>query len=243
MYQGLGGVLLWAMTYTELCVVHPGSLSASSWSRVAAHLPAGHARARARARGHQPVLVGRLLADRRGAGRPAARDARPARRARARRVGRRRRGRRRARDAAGRSRAPRRRARRARPRRSRADSGRPHALVRDVHRRAPRPPAARRPRPVRRQRRRGARPRPPGRDARRRPARGHHARGAAPPVLPARSRAPARPRADPRLHPLRAAADGGQGGREHRPRQLRPRLGALRLASRCSPAAATTIRC
>jgi thioesterase domain-containing protein len=29
------------MTSTELCVVHPGSLSASSWSRVAAHMPAG----------------------------------------------------------------------------------------------------------------------------------------------------------------------------------------------------------
>ncbi len=29
------------MTSTELCVIHPGSLSASCWSRVASHLPAG----------------------------------------------------------------------------------------------------------------------------------------------------------------------------------------------------------
>ena len=29
------------MPTTEVCVIHPGALSASSWARIASHLPAG----------------------------------------------------------------------------------------------------------------------------------------------------------------------------------------------------------
>ena len=117
MYQGAGRRALSAvMPPTELCVIHPGALSAACWARLASHLPSGHAGEGARARDDQrfwaddPDLTVDALAERlRGA-------ARPARRARARRLGRRRRRRRRAGRAAGRPGAARRRARRARAR-------------------------------------------------------------------------------------------------------------------------------
>ena len=87
------------MPATELCVIHPGALSASSWARLASHLPAGtpvkvlELETINRYWAADPELTVEALADRL---RAAARD--PAR-ARARGLGRRRRRRRRARRA------------------------------------------------------------------------------------------------------------------------------------------------
>ena len=67
------------MPATELCVIHPGALSAACWARLASHLPAGHAGEGARARDDQPLLGARPGPDGRRARRPAARAARPAR--------------------------------------------------------------------------------------------------------------------------------------------------------------------
>ena len=41
MYQARGDALYGVMPSTELCVIHPGALSASCWARLASHLPAG----------------------------------------------------------------------------------------------------------------------------------------------------------------------------------------------------------
>ena len=225
------------MPATELCVIHPGALSASCWARLASHLPAGtpvkvlELETINRFWADDPTLTVDALADRLRGRLGATRAPRVlvgwgvggvvA-------------------DALAAPAAPRRRARRARPRRAerRADRGAAPALVRHVRRRAQGPHAAGRP---------GAP------DARAASARSAIAVGAlradTPPATVERcfEEHSARVLRDHRLTaghtPSGTPLTVVKAARQPRPGEPRARLGPLRARSSASAAAATTTRC
>ena len=224
----------------EVCVIHPGALSASSWARLASHLPAGTpvkvleletisgfwaadteltvAELADRLRPRLAIPRERVLVGWGVGGAVADALAAPSRRVVVL-------------DglAPGATQAPR-----------EAELLRLFAMYAGARRG---PPAGDRPgAPARRPRARaGAHPR--GRQRLRRPARGHDARDRQALLRAARRARPARPRAPRRLRAVRRAADGRQGRRRASRPPARRSAGTASRPSRCSPAAAITTRC